>query len=393
MKAKLLAFTLTPGFKGNFDLNEALGFCAKMAGICYMSDDFSKILSESEEDTKKRMDQTLNSGHHSVYDHFKLTFEFSEISKVIAMFLNNEHAYDTSEKSARFTHFGNLVGIEGKLYNKWYEKLKEIIKKAYPSMYNPNAKNPMLKIEKLSQENARYFVSVFSRTTTMGHTFSLRQLNYIVEMMQDYCDNVAKSDFELKVADEFKEFISLFSDYMVPSLKAIGKCRRLSLFGESKYKDVPDIFSYVYQTSYKASFASIAQNQRHRTEKSFIYFLDNYEFYIPEILEDFPEEKKEWVEDSLMVKEISPQGQLFKVVQTGDIDTLFWKCSERLCGQAQLEIMRTTLETYKKFISNSPYADQLLEKTNNCTARCKFSDAASCKRPCIFGKNQEERKI
>lgn len=36
-----------------------------------------------------------------------------------------------------------------------------IIKEKYPKLYNANLKDPMLKIRKLAQENARYFVSIF----------------------------------------------------------------------------------------------------------------------------------------------------------------------------------------------------------------------------------------
>ena len=43
-----------------------------------------------------------------------------------------------------------------------------IIKEKYPKLYNANLKDPMLKIRKLAQENARYFVSIFFKNNKHG---------------------------------------------------------------------------------------------------------------------------------------------------------------------------------------------------------------------------------
>lgn len=394
MELKLLAYTHLPNDEGEFRLQNSLEFCAKMAGICYMKDDFSKILTEDNETTLKRMNQTLASGHHSVFDHVKLTFELKNISKLLAMILNNEKDYSTSEKSARYTHFENIDDMAAPLYEKWYNKLWPIIKEKYPQMYNKKLKDPNMPYKKLAQENARYFISIFSRTTTMGHTISLRQLNYILYMMENFIKTCDKTnDFNFKVAEEFKEFISLFNDYKVENLIPRGKQRELSLFGNEIYRNIDEIFSYTYQTSFKASFACVAQNQRHRSESSSIYLLDNFEFIVPDIICDKEDLIKEWLTDANKVQKNYPQGQLVQVNQTGNLDTLFLKCTERLCGCAQLEIMHTTLDTVNKFINNSPYGSHLAQKLNFSTARCNFAKAYKCTKPCIFGKNQKDRLI
>lgn len=394
MELKLLAYTHLPKDSGKFNLEESLNFCAKMAGICYMAGDFNSILNESDEATSKRLNQTLNSGHHSVFDHVKLTFELKNISKIIAMTLNNEKDYSTSEKSARYTHSENIDDSSSTLYDKWYNKLWPVIKDTYPQMYNQKLKDPDLPYKKLAQENARYFVSIFSRTTTMGHTLSLRQLNYVLFMMEEFIKNHDKqNEFYCKVSKEFEEFVPLFKEYRVEKLIPIGKQRKLSLFGDENYRNIDDIFSYVYQTSFKASFACVAQNHRHRSEASSIYLLDNYEFVIPDIIKENKSLKDEWLEDANKVKGSFPQGQLVQVNQTGTLDTLFLKCTERLCGNAQLEIMHVTLNTVNKFTNNSPYGYVLKEKLNGETARCRFKDSAKCTRPCIFAKNQCLRKI
>lgn len=392
MKVTLLAYTKPEGYESDFNLEKALEFCAKMAGICYAKDDFSKIQNEPLDMTKKRLNRVLTSGHHSVFDHFKFTFEFSKIPKILAMILNNEKDYSTSEKSARYTKFENLSGKEGELYTKWLDILTPIILKKYPNLYNKDAKNPMLKIQKLAQENARYFVSIFTPTTTMGYTVSLRQLNYILYMMKDYINTCDNNTFNQKLVPYLKEFISLFDDYVVDGLIPKGKNRKLSLFGDKKYFDAPDIFSYVYQTSFYASFSCMAQNHRHRSEHSFIYLLNEFKFYTPEIIEDNEELKKEWENDMKSIATMYPQGILIKIVQTGNLDTLLLKAKERACGQAQLEIMRHTIETMNKFKELSIYGDILADTTNNATAKCLFKNSA-CSSPCPFGAKQFERKI
>ena len=64
-------FNILGSTKPKYELSkaDALDFGAKAAGVCYMPDDFEAILSEPAENTLKRVNQTLKSGHHSVYDH------------------------------------------------------------------------------------------------------------------------------------------------------------------------------------------------------------------------------------------------------------------------------------------------------------------------------------
>lgn len=393
MEVKLIGFTNATGETQNFSLQNSLEFCSKMGGICYMKGKFEDLLNESQEASKKRLKILLKSGHHSVFDHVKLNFEMSNIPKIIAMILNNEKDYTTSEKSARYTKFEDLPGKEGELYSKWMEKLTKVIFEKYPNLYDKNSKNPMLKITKLAQENARYFVSIFTPSTAMAYTVSLRQLNYIIYMMEDYintCDIL--DEFNILLVPYLKQFISFFDEYQVDVLTPNGKSRKLSLFGNLKYFGIKDCFSYTYQTTFEASYACMAQSQRHRSEHTFMYNLKEFKFYVPEILEDNQNLKEEWLSDAVLVKDIYPQGRIIKIVQTGNIDTLLLKARERVCGQAQLEIMRHTVQTLRDFESKSEYGDILKEQVNNATAKCKFKNG-TCSKPCAFGAKQFERKI
>ena len=136
--------------------DEALKFAGKSAGICYLPHNTEKLFSESEEKTIKRAENTLKSGHHSVYSHSVYNFVLEGIPKILAMILNNEKMYNTSEKSARYTKMES-TGIEKELYEEWIEIYKEKIKEKYKDFDEK-------KVLKLAQENARGIIKGFYKS-------------------------------------------------------------------------------------------------------------------------------------------------------------------------------------------------------------------------------------
>ena len=88
---------------GTFNMDKAVLLSGKYAGVCYNKEGFNALENEDEEKTRKRANGTLKSGHHSVFDHIYITFNFINIPKILAMVLNNENEYTTSEKSLRYT--------------------------------------------------------------------------------------------------------------------------------------------------------------------------------------------------------------------------------------------------------------------------------------------------
>ncbi|MDD3303476.1 MAG: FAD-dependent thymidylate synthase [Clostridia bacterium] len=422
MKLKLLAYTTQPGYEDSKDLQEfrkltkhelgivkksvglgkdserydhykALLFCSKMAGICYMEDDFEHILNESAETSFRRLRQVITSGHHSVFDHVKLTFELSGIPKVLAMFLNNEKDYATSEKSARYTKPEKLTGDQKRIYFEWFETLIPIIRSKYPTLYDESLKKPNAKIKKLAQENARYFISIFEPITTMGYTTSLRQWNYLIYMCEKFIEcSDPRDGFSIRAVPYMKEFVKLAKRFQIKGLVPLGRNRNLSLIGDPAYFDLPDMFSYSYQTSFYASYACFAQVQRHRSESCFIYNTEDVGFYVPEIIRSNEQLTAKWLQDAKKVMHLYPQGKLIKIVQTGNIDTFIMKYCERCCGSAQLETMRNEVDIANKFVKLSPYGYKILEETHGHTAKCQF-EHGFCARKCMLGSNQYDRVI
>ena len=370
---------------GTFDKEEAIKLSGKIAGVCYDKEGFSHLVNEPEEKTMRRVDMTLNNGHHSVYDHIIISFNLQNLPKILAMVLNNEHEYTTSEKSARYTpvvrQAGSIITLdEERLYNKWIDIFKIKIKSRYGDVYND------AKIQKLAQENARYLVTVFM-PTQMIYSTSFRQINYIASWMEKYIKNAnMNDDFERKLAFSMQELLDGLREVNVleEGLLKNEKHRSLSLFG-TNLSSKEEYFGSVYETTYKGSFAEFAQAQRHRTLDYQMELLKDKEYFVPPIIEDDDLLVKMWLEDMQAVKDVNPQGELVQISEMGKYDDFILKCKERLCSAAQLEIMEQTRQTllrYKKVLEEkgSPLAEDIQKYSHG--ARCTFPDfdcSASCK--------------
>lgn len=372
MKLKVIASTKV-GYK--MTREEAIDFSGKEAGICYLPDSLDALFSEDNEKTKKRANGTLKSGHHSVFGHPTYNFTFEGIPKILAMVLNNEKMYNTSEKSARYTKM-EPSEKEKALYEKWIDIYINEISEKYSNIDEK-------RVKKLAQENARYLISVFTPATIMGYTTNFGQLNYIVHWFEDYIKNQNESNFSKKLKPVLKDFVDNMQDLVVSQLNSNVKKRKLSIFSS---RDRKDEFGENYCVTYIASFAQLAQAQRHRTLSYEMKLLDKPQYYIPPIIRGTDLEKQ-WLKDISSLEENFPQGMLVKVNERGTVENFALKCTERLCGSAQLEIMEQTkiiLDKYleaTKNINNDVYQYLLPYSTG---ARCTFP-GWKCTSPCIFG--------
>lgn len=119
---------------------------------------------------------------------------------------------------------------------------------------------------------------------------------------------------------------------------------------------------------------------------------EEYGFYVPEILRGTPLEEQ-WLSDMRSIKEIYPQGTLVSVTEQGLFEDFVLKSKERMCGRAQLEIMRITEQLTQKFgknadnlsTANKKRLKDITESGKPC-ARCGFADF-TCTEGCKWGKN------
>lgn len=374
MKIKIIASTKV-GYQ--MPKEEALNFSGKSAGICYLPDTLDTLFNEPEEKTSRRANMTLNSGHHSVFNHPVYNLSLEGIPKILAMILNNEKMYNTSEKSARYTIM-EPSEAEKVLYEKWIEIYKTKIAEQYPKIDEK-------RVQKLAQENARYLISVFTPATVMEYTVNFGQLNYIVHFCENFIKDEAKtSDFDVKLKEVFKEFIEALPDVKVEGLNADSKKRTLSFFATRKNRK--EEFGENYSTTYLASFAELAQAQRHRTLNYEVSLLEEPKYYVPPIIRGTDLEQ-EWLKDISSLKDYYPQGMLIKINERGTVENFVLKCTERICGAAQLEIMEQTIDTMKKYLdatkdTNKEIYEYLSPYSKG--ARCTFP-GFRCTSPCVFG--------
>ena len=363
--------------------NEALDFSGKSAGICYLPDTVETLFSESPEKTEKRANNNIKSGHHSVFNHPTYNLCFEEIPKILAMILNNEKMYNTSEKSARYTHM-KPSPQEKELYEKWIVLFKEKIIAKCPNFDEKKA-------TKLAQENARYLISVFTPATVMEYTVNFGQLNYIINWAKDYISSNNNDAFSLKLKDVLKDFLKAMPDLEVEGLNSKLKNRSFSLFAKRATR--AEEFGENYCTTYIASFAELAQAQRHRTLSYEMKLLDTPQYYIPPIIRN-TELEKTWIKDISSLKDFFPQGMLVQINERGTIKNFVLKCTERLCGSAQLEIMEQTNNTLSKYMEAVKEKPELYNYLLPYSkgARCTFP-GWKCNSPCIFGGKDAMKRI
>ncbi len=385
MNVLLLPTTSFLDQEGKFNINKALLQCGRIGGICYSPDGYEKLRREKVETTIKRVDLTINLGHHSIYDHVQISLEIEGIPKILAMILNNEKQYTTSEKSSRYTHIvanqdSPLSEIEVQLYEKWITIFEEMISEQYPEIDERKRK-------KLALENARYFVSVFV-PTNMVYTVPLGQLNRIARWLDDYTKE-RNDPLAERLSPSIKNFLSSLNklNLIEPRLQSNEKSRELSLFVPKwKTSSYKEIFGIVYATRYSGSFAQLAQAHRHRTIHYQMDIPTIFRAFVPPILKNYPQKQQMWIKDMQKVESLFPQGQMIEIYEEGSLEMFLLKCKERLCTHAQQEIMLQTSETLRRYLSsiegeNPNLYTYLLQYSKG--ARCTFPDYI-CMNPCGF---------
>ncbi|HBP44107.1 MAG TPA: hypothetical protein DD621_05555, partial [Clostridiales bacterium] len=373
MRIEIVASTSRqlPNFKEEFD---ELG--GELAGICYMPHTFEDIKNQPLERKLARANMVKSSGHHSIFDHEYVTLYLEDVPKMFAILLNNEKAYNTSEKSGRYTKMVS-TGMQADLYAKWTKILEKEIKQRYGEEQYFDDK----RIKKLALENARLFLSIYT-PTSLAYTVSFRQLNYLYAWLEKLQDT--DSPLLMPLCDTAGEFCKNLEDLNLidPDLVELGKTRDFSLLAK---RDMEEYFGDTYTTKYKGSLVEYAQAQRHRTLNYQLSELPTPEYYIPPLVEEYDKLRDEWIKDMLKVEEFTPSGSMVQIYERGTPEAFVLKMRERLCTCAQLEICDQTKKTLDKYLANTknPEIIKMLEPYTkgarclagyNCKNKCAFHD-------------------
>lgn len=376
------------------ELNEELTILSgKFGGTCYAKEGYETIRTQPVEKALNRARNTAASGHHSVYQHGVITMEIC-CSKMIAMLLNSIGVSNTSEKSARYTKMQPQTELEESLYYKWHDHFVQMIEKEYPKMFTDK------EVDKLAFENARYMISVFTQTS-MVYTVPFRNLFYICDFIDGMCEQLQK------LSGGFNERLYLELQELKPALiETLGGKRNFHDQKNEYFRFLPmqatgeeeddsyDVYGDVYTSNYLASFACVAQEQRHRTLRVKISFAgddaEEYGFYIPALVKKYQMEA-EWLKDLQSVKESYPQATLVYVTEQGLFEDFALKCKERMCGRAQLEIMDLNAWMTEQFVKNESALCKAnrkrlanMVKDGRPQPRCMFGDFV-CQEGCKWG--------
>ena len=376
--------------------NSCLEIGGKAAGICYMPDNYLSEGIQDKDNAVRRAKRNAISGHYSVFEHCHISFVI-ETSKIMAMILNSMRYYATSEKSARYTIMNPETEIENEMYEKWNGIFGDLISAYYVDRRTPQD------IDKLSRENARYMISVFT-PTTMEHTLSFNRAILTCGWLDDLANaiqfihshqspglinSIDKNwdNFYVRVADECTEMAEAIrscigitkEDPILKDHKDIGieffrtvnyinKTLHIGAREDSyEFKDIDRIadaidetYSDNYVSKFKASFACVAQNQRHRTLSVTINLPRKLDCYVPKIIRGSIYED-EWRRDfkALIDQGVVPQCTLLDVIERGRFEDFVLKCKERLCNRAQLEIMEATKDQVVNFALHSKNLSEL----------------------------------
>ena len=385
---------------GRYDLDKAVEYGGRMAGICYSKGGLPQTLQEDKEKAMKRATNTAKNGHQSVFDHTNITLQV-KAPKILNMILNNEGQYNTTERSLRYvepteenTTFIDPVEME--LYKKWYDIFyKEIEKKVLPhftELYGE--KVAKFKCRNYAKENARYLLSVFTETE-MVHTIPLAQLNREITYMEKFLKEAKCDNFNGRLIPVIKDYIDECKrlNLYYEDIDVNYANRSLRLFGEDLHK-YNNEFGNNYSYNSMMSYACLAEFQRHRT-LNFSMERPQYcsSYYIPNIIKDNPELVQELFNDMNKVSSHFPQGELVLVHQDGRMDDFIMMMQQRECTAALYEIWNQT-DTIKKDYMKSleeqdhPLKDKFKQYTKGY--RCTFPNFR-CTEPCK--RNKEERIV
>ena len=445
-------------------LHDQFIIAGKAAGVCYGPEDYFDKGYNNPDKAFTRATGALAHGHYSTFEHGHLTFHI-KCSKIAAMILNSTRLYNTSEKSARYTEMTGTTDLEIKLYDKWKNIFINLIKankEVSPEKFLHIKSDK--DIEKIAMENARYLLSISTPTQLEftvpygralllpewinNFTISLETIigsrNYKDNIYYDHLRSICNELYKISeciydlVRLEPNDISAKDSHYMPCNYKSLGIDFSLLVSYYDIYEkflkgedpvSTETILDYIeeewfepvrnirnigdnYTISYSCSFAALAQLERHRTLKYQFNFLKDqiYDFYIPRLIINTYDFSEEWIRDCNKIKNegIIIQGNMVKVIESGNIIDFYTKAKDRMCMRAQLEVADITEQTIRSFLYNKDnFSEPIQYILNNtyqltldddgkekcdCGLRCTYSDF-TCLEACPYFKQRFPDRI
>lgn len=413
---------------GKFDIEKGLEAAGLKAAVCFKKGEITPWgvrESDSKETLFRRGLETILSDHVTPSQQVPISIEVYGIPKILCMYINNFEMQAADERSLRYTEVKENEYIskeEFELYDKWMIKLQDILHKDYGKFFLESNGNDKKRsdsaIKKIAQENARSFVTVFT-PTSITYTSNLSEFNKMALQIEKTLNSKNNTLLEEKTLPYLEEFynklkklnivITNNSIWNINSEQAEAhklpkndkllytdpKFLNLNLFSnKNKFSSMhkPDEFGYSFHATREISLAGFAQLQRHRTLDTELEVMDEYKFFVPEFLKEYPDLVNEWIEDSKIVKDIYPQGQIIYVDMKGTLQRFVtYIGGERACNRAQYEISKFYIDFISEYYQGIK-DEELKEilKPYVGVYRCRTKNYA-CGSPC-FGGPRIDRK-
>lgn len=359
---------------------------------CYLTDDSGTLLLNQEEIDRSRFNGTLDPRQENANRIF-FTLLFMDTPRIVTTIIDNEIDLSASSRRIRYFRYNmnRLMGTEKSLYDKWFEIFKKQIWGAYPHI------DDVTRFER-AQENARYFISVFTPLIQTEYTLSLRQICSLIGLFENRIEPATDDRFNELLNPLLAQTAKLLRKELGLEKARLTTDRDISLFTKGPKTE---FFGETYSVNYSASFTALAESQGYHGIRYAVFVpkfvLDEgAKFYIPPIIDDtllaF-----EYMDDMDSITWHYPQSMLLCINEQGTPDALLAKYAEQACGWSQLEACKCAYDTLKKNVDAAVKAKDLgLYRTLGNylgRARCQIRDSM-CDRPCPFGPgNVFKRKI
>lgn len=405
------------------DLKEAFRYSGIKAAWCYKKGTATpEIIREmSEEDLIRIGINTWVDDHGTPDEHYQVSVEITNIPKLLCMILNSEHQYTADERSLRYTKVLEnpaISPLEIELYNKWYQIFVNIFETQYGEWFyqinQKDEKKAKADMRKKAQENARYFISVFT-PTSIAYTAPWYQWQKIAAFLQDlisnpntplkkamvpYAQDMITQLIDLRVVVETKEAASLYPD--LEKILEEKKDHRELLYRNNKETkfylfadnnpfsgiDKPNSFESSINYNSRLSIAGFADVLRHRTSYLSMKEPTLFSFITPPFIRGTIYEKG-YMTDMQRVNGIYPQGQIIDF----NVDSSIYRIvqfmgKERACERPQQEVENWFVNEFVSDIVNAlkdkpAYRKEyeLLKKGYLNRCRCAYPDY-HCPNPC-----------
>lgn len=206
------------------------------ARTCYSSDNPTDIWEREveEEEMYSLLDKTIESGHHSIFEHISLTFAIRGISRTCSHQLVRHRIASYSQQSQRYVKYNEASYVKPERIRKRDnidERYIDQIDKLF-SIYNEFVD------EGVPEEDARFILPNATKTNIVM-TMNFRELYTVcsIRLCSRAQWEIRELFWEIKSSIQAEDELTGLADYLQPKCEHIGYCPEASSCGRMPDKE------------------------------------------------------------------------------------------------------------------------------------------------------------